>query len=111
MKKCPDCNGELEQGAMLDFSHGAILAERYAKAVLPEDKNSFNGMKVVETDFTDLRRVQALRCIKCNRIFLYAQDIVLNKNITTARNGYVIAFFIGIVLLMLIAITMIVIGH
>jgi hypothetical protein len=86
MKTCPDCGGNLEEGALIDFTYGQVVAQRYGKANLPKNKKFHEYTNSIETDFTDTRRVQALRCQKCNRIFLYAQDIVLDKNIKRGVN-------------------------
>jgi len=80
MDKCKDCGGQIEKGAMLDYTYGGVLAQRYSKTDnLPQGKNkAFMGMR--EADFQDIRRINAFRCIKCNRVYLYAQEIIAAKN-------------------------------
>ncbi len=75
MKKCSDCGGELENGFMLDTTYGAVLAQRYGKGELPESKGRFLG--IMEVQPSELRRVKAMRCIKCNKIHLYSQDFIV----------------------------------
>ena len=82
---CPDCNGELEQGALLDFTYGGVIVERYAKTDVPTSTKMLVGIH--EANYNDVRRVLAKRCTKCNRIFMYAQDIVLTPNLNSANNS------------------------
>lgn len=84
--KCPDCGGELEEGAIMDSTYGGILIERYAKTKMPQEQKF---ALVTESDFQDIRRVITYRCTKCNRLFPYAQDIILGKNVWQAvKKGY-----------------------
>ncbi len=92
IKKCSDCGGELEEGAMMDFTYGAVGIQRHAKTQMPQDGQKFQfGMH--EASFEDIRRVVAFRCVKCNRIYHYAQDFVLMKSLWAGqKNAY---WFIG----------------
>lgn len=75
-EKCPDCGGELEKGLPLDFSHyGAIIPQRFAKGAIAS--TSMVGFRLVK-NITDLRIINAYRCIKCNRLFQYTDEAVTN---------------------------------
>ncbi|MCR4329836.1 MAG: hypothetical protein NUV65_04815 [Candidatus Roizmanbacteria bacterium] len=85
--QCPDCKGLLEEGAILDFTYGSVMVERYAKTQIPTNKKGIQGMKWVhEGQFNDLRRVISKRCMSCNRIFHYAQDEILIQNLNANTN-------------------------
>lgn len=78
LKKCPDCNGELESGCIIDHTYGSVLIQRYVKAEVP--KNNKSVFWIRETDFSDVRRVITYRCVSCNRLFNYAQDFLSVSN-------------------------------
>jgi len=100
--KCPDCNGELEKGAIMDYTYGGIAVERYAKTEVPR-KQKFALLS--EGNFQDIRRVITYRCTKCNRLFSYAQDIVLGNNVwQTAKKGYIYAIISTVVIFTVIGI-------
>lgn len=94
MNKCPDCQGDLEKGVLLDQTYGAVTAQRYAKAEIADKKDS-KVMGVFESNFSDIRRVVALRCLKCNRVFLYAQNTITISNLN-ARGKKMFFFIIGL---------------
>ena len=98
--KCPDCHGELEKGVLLDQTYGAITAGRYAKAEIPDGPNR-KFMFVLESDFTDVRRIVAQRCMNCNKIVLHAQNTVVVSSVNK-RTRKMFAFFIGFSLLIVI---------
>lgn len=76
----------------MDFTYGAITIEKYAKTKVPEGQK-FIGM--TESNFQDIRRVVTFRCIKCNRLFPYAQNTVLGPNIwKLSKNGLLFAAII-----------------
>jgi len=86
LTKCPDCGGELEEGAIMDFTYGGVGVERYGKTTVPTEQKL---ALVTEANFQDIRRVISYRCVKCNRLFSYTQDIVLGKSIWHAsRKNY-----------------------
>lgn len=98
MNKCPDCGGEFENGVMLDTTYGSTLVQRYAKSdnVPSGTKNYIIGNN--EANFTDLRRVLAYRCIKCNRIFQYAQDSIVLKDLNKRVRRLYIFLVAGLVI-------------
>lgn len=75
IKSCPDCNGELESGTIIDNTHGGSLVQRYAEATIPESEKKF--MWFTETKFRNIRYVKTYRCKDCNRLFSYAADFTL----------------------------------
>ena len=97
MNTCPDCKGELEKGCILDHAYGGVGAQRYAKANLPESSPSMT-LKFFEADFNDIRRVITYRCKKCNRLFQYAQNLVLMSSAAKNRNKFLLIYF-GIVII------------
>jgi len=87
MTKCPDCGGELENGALLDGNDQGALIQRYAKVdSLPADFPKKVIMSPVETNFKDVRRVLAYRCTKCNKIQIYAQEVFVPGNYFSSKN-------------------------
>jgi hypothetical protein len=96
MKKCPDCQGELETGCLIDHGYGAVMIQRYAKIKFPQDNKK---KSLIETDFNDIRRVIASRCTKCNRIFQYAQDFVVQPNIKSKYSIISLYIFLGLLVL------------
>ncbi len=99
MKNCPDCGGDFENGVMLDTTYGAVIIQRYAKSNnIPDDSRNFK-LAVTESNFEDLRRVVAYRCMKCNRIFQYAQDAVVMQSLTKrTRRMYLVVVIVLIVI-------------
>lgn len=95
LTKCPDCGGDLEEGANMDSTSGGIGIQRYAKATIPRDVKV--KLSLIETDFEDIRRVISYRCTKCNRIYSYAQDIVLGKGTIKQANKIWLFFIIFII--------------
>jgi hypothetical protein len=87
IEKCNSCDGDLEQGALVDYTYGGILVQRYAKT-----NDMPTGSKIqlggFEANLQDMRRVHAKRCTSCNRVVLFAQDHITagdsnshNKNV------------------------------
>lgn len=97
--KCPDCGGELENGCMMDSTYGGVFVQRYAKSEIP--KTSKIPMRLSEADFYDIRRVVSHRCTKCNRIFSYAQDIIIEKNLP-AKQIKMMFWIFGLVIVLII---------
>ncbi len=99
MDKCPDCNGELEKGCMIDHTYGAVIVQRYAKAEMPETPQKL-VVGIHETDFNDIRRVITYRCTKCNKLFQYAQSFVTIPSLGARnRNIMIVAFGVAIVIM------------
>lgn len=98
--KCPDCQGELEKGVLLDQTYGAITAGRYAKADIPDGPNR-KFILAFEADFTDVRRIVARRCVSCNRIILHAQNTVVVGSVNK-RSRKMFALIIGFLLIIVI---------
>jgi len=107
MDKCPDCNGELEKGCLLDHTYGLALVQRFAKAEIP-----VGNQKIIwgtrEIDFTNVRRVITYRCTKCNRLFNYAQDSLAasNESLNSYRKLQKNTWVIALVVLSIFVITM-----
>jgi hypothetical protein len=93
MNKCPDCQGDLEKGVLLDQSYGQITAQRYAKAEIADSKDP-KMMGVFESNFSDIRRIVALRCLKCNRVFLYAQNTITVSNLNARGKKIFLLIFV-----------------
>lgn len=87
MQKCPDCSGELETGAIVDYNPGGAIPARYGRIELSRQTGGgvFDLIKE-SVDFKDVRRVIAYRCQKCNRIFQYAQDVVVISDLQKQSN-------------------------
>ena len=98
MSNCSDCGGELEQGCLIDFSYGTALVQRYSRSQdIPSSRLGIS-LKPFEATFEDSRRVLARRCKKCNKISLYAQDLVDEVNINLKSNKLIlIIMFITLV--------------
>lgn len=103
MNKCSDCQGDLEKGALLDFTNYATIAQRFAKSDnIPTNTSSVG---VNEANFKDIRRVIAYRCVKCNRIFQYAQDIIITDDLNKQYKKQSLAMILltpGIIILILL---------
>lgn len=104
MQTCPDCQGTLEKGCLLDHTYGSTIAQRYAKTEVSNATNQ-TIMGMAESEFKDIRRVIAYRCTKCNRIFQYAQDSIIIPNLSQVNKKimtifYVFAFFIFMFVMM-----------
>jgi len=86
LTKCPDCGGEFEEGAIMDFTYGGVGVERYGKTIVPREQKF---RMAAEANFENIRRVVTYRCISCNRLYPYAQDIIQGKNVWHAsRKNY-----------------------
>jgi hypothetical protein len=97
ISKCPDCGGALEEGAILDYTYGGVAVQRHAKAVVPKKEPFALGP---ETSFHDIRRVVSYRCVKCNRLYPYAQDFVLGETLwQSQKKGMMVGIFFGILLI------------
>ncbi len=55
---------------------GIAMVQRYGKAEVPRTSSPF-FISFTETNFTDVRRVIVYRCLSCNRLYHYAQDVVI----------------------------------
>ena len=67
--KCPKCEGEMQEGFILDESHGGHLVSRWV-AGKPE-ASFWMGTKV---DGKELRHIQSFRCTNCGYLESYARE-------------------------------------
>ena len=104
MDKCTDCKGDLEKGVLLDQTYGAITAGRYAKAEIP-DVSSKRIFMMLESQFSDVRRIVAKRCVSCNRI-LYTQNTVVVSDVNWVVKKRLIIIFTIILVVLLLTIAM-----
>lgn len=80
IQKCVDCQGDMEMGCLLDHSYTTILSQRYAKINIA-DTNHYGKSTFRQADFRDLRKVITYRCLKCNKLYHYAEDSVEIPNL------------------------------
>jgi Domain of unknown function (DUF6487) len=66
-RNCPDCNGVMVEGFILDTSYGVKLVSRWIRG-RPEG-SWWSGVK---TSMVECRAVEAYRCEKCGLLKLYA---------------------------------------
>ncbi len=69
VQRCPKCNGAMEQGFILDMTHGGRLVSQWA-AGTPR-KSWWSGTKLPEED---LIPVAAFRCASCGYLECYARE-------------------------------------
>ena len=67
--RCPKCEGEMEQGFILDAMHGGQIASRWA-AGAPQ-KSFWTGTKAVSQD--SVIPVGTFRCASCGFLESYAR--------------------------------------
>ena len=68
MLECPKCKGQMEEGFMLDNTHGGYLASRWIKGA-PE-KSIWTGIKLKNKE---QRAVSTFRCASCGYLEFYAK--------------------------------------
>lgn len=66
-RKCPDCDGEMIEGFILDMTYGGQLVPRWLKG-RPE-KSFWTGVK---SKGKECRSVETYRCVKCGLLRSYA---------------------------------------
>ena len=67
--KCPKCDGEMQEGFILDESHGAHCVSRW---VAGKPEGSFwTGTKVGDKE---QHVIQSFRCTKCDCLESYARE-------------------------------------
>jgi Domain of unknown function (DUF6487) len=66
-KKCPDCQGEMIVGFILDMTYGGQLVPRWLQGT-PE-KSVWTGVKAKGKE---CRAVETFRCTKCGLLKSYA---------------------------------------
>ena len=89
MNKCPHCSVELEKGALLDFSYGVVMNQRWAQADTPDEKQKV-VLSGIESDYKNLRRVDAFRCPRCNHLYLFAQNTIVVENIKKQNSKFLL---------------------
>ncbi|HWT00910.1 MAG TPA: PF20097 family protein [Pyrinomonadaceae bacterium] len=67
-KKCPDCEGEMVEGFILDMTYGGQLVPRWIKGT-PEMSFWAGGAK---TKGKECRSVETYRCVNCGLLRSYA---------------------------------------
>ena len=68
MLECPKCKGQMEEGFMLDHTHGGYLAGKWIKGA-PE-RSIWTGVKIKNRE---QRAVSAFRCVSCGYLEFYAK--------------------------------------
>lgn len=104
INKCPDCQGELEQGCLIDQGAGVITVQKFARAETQDIKDKI-AFDLSELKLFDLRKTEAYRCKKCNRIYQYALDKIEIPDLSKRMRNYwiIILAFITILLVGLLA--------
>jgi hypothetical protein len=71
------CGGALEPGFIPDFTQGAVWATTWIKGA-PERGKSFKELVTtgagVRASGTDVRFIDAMRCVSCGRLELFARE-------------------------------------
>lgn len=93
LKSCPDCHGELESGAIMDNTYGGVVVQMYGR-------NS-NLVKrsppwVISAQFEDVREVKTFRCRSCNRLFSYARDEIVVKDVLALQKQRMWAILLAV---------------
>ncbi len=70
-KKCPDCEGEMVEGFILDMTYGGQLVPRWLKG--QPESSIWTGVK---TKGHECRSVETYRCVKCGLLRSYANTEV-----------------------------------
>jgi hypothetical protein len=67
--RCPKCDGAMEQGFVLDATHGGIIVSRWAAGV--PRKSFWGGTKSVPQD--QIFHIGVFRCESCGYLESYAR--------------------------------------
>jgi hypothetical protein len=70
-KKCPDCEGEMIEGFILDMTYGGQLVPRWLRG--SPEKSEWTGIKAKGKE---CRSVETYRCVKCGLLRSYANTEV-----------------------------------
>lgn len=70
-KRCPDCEGEMIEGFILDMTYGGQLVPRWLKG--KPEKSFWLGVK---SKGKECRTVETYRCVKCGLLRSYANTEV-----------------------------------
>jgi hypothetical protein len=65
--ECPKCKGRMEEGFLLDKTHGGTLAAHWVEG--PPERSFWTGVKVRGKR---IRPVQVFRCTSCGLLESYA---------------------------------------
>ena len=68
-QQCPKCDGQMEQGFILDMTYGARLVSQWASGA--PVKSFWTGTKVPEEK---LKPIGVFRCASCGYLESYARD-------------------------------------
>ena len=66
VRRCPDCEGEMVEGFILDASHGQLMYQRWVKG-RPES-SMWTGIKAKGKE---CRFVETFRCVECGLLRSY----------------------------------------
>ena len=66
-KSCPDCEGEMVEGFILDMTYGGTLVPRWLKG--KPEKSMWTGIKAKGKE---CRSVETYRCVNCGLLRSYA---------------------------------------
>jgi predicted nucleic-acid-binding Zn-ribbon protein len=75
INRCPKCSTTMEQGFILDRTHGAVLAAEWVAGV--PDRSIWTGIRNLRK--RPLYQVMTHRCPKCGFVESYANDPVTPK--------------------------------
>jgi hypothetical protein len=67
--RCPKCDGEMHEGFIADFTHGAILQEQWVQG--PPEKSIWVGTKIRDKE---RYRITTFRCADCGFLESYAWE-------------------------------------
>jgi Domain of unknown function (DUF6487) len=67
--QCPKCSGKMEQGFVLDMSHGMRLVSQWAPG--PPRKSFWVGTKIPEGTLVP---IGTFRCVSCGYLESYARS-------------------------------------
>ena len=70
-KRCPDCEGEMVEGFILDMTYGGQLVPRWLEG--QPEKSTWTGVKAKGKE---CRSVETYRCVKCGLLRSYANTQV-----------------------------------
>jgi Domain of unknown function (DUF6487) len=71
---CPKCKGTMEQGFVLDYTHGARVVSQWAAG--PPQKSFWTGTKMPDEAPIP---IGTFRCSSCGFLESYAQDVFAAK--------------------------------
>ena len=67
--RCPKCDGQMEEGYLLDHTHGGRMQARWIQG--QPVRSFWTGLRIADVD---RRLVRTYRCTKCGFLESYALD-------------------------------------